>query len=79
MTERANNMARTHRNTGREHRPVNRKKPRRWGGWYPVVSFVVIIAAVIFAMSVFFKVSKITVTGNDLVLSVEVVACYRDF
>lgn len=67
-------MAGTKRSAGREPRPARRKKYRRRGGWYPIVSFVIIIAAVIFAMSVFFKVARITVTGNELYTEDEIIA-----
>ena len=53
------------RETGHRKRPGGKRRFRGRGGWYPVVTFVVIVLAVILAMSVFFKVSKITVTGNS--------------
>ena len=52
-------------NPGRKKRPASKKRIRGRGGWYPVITFVIIVFAVIFAMSVFFKVAKITVTGNS--------------
>jgi cell division protein FtsQ len=50
---------------GRPNRPAGKRRIRRRGGARPIVSFILIIAAVVLAMSVFFKVSKITVKGNS--------------
>lgn len=54
-------------------RPVSKKRIRRRGGWYPVVTFFIIVFAVILAMSVFFKVARITVTGNSFYTAQEII------
>jgi cell division protein FtsQ len=59
--------------TGRVKRPEPKKRIKKRGGWYPVLSFIIIIIAVIFAMSVFFKVSKITVVGNSMYTQQQVI------
>ena len=60
-------------NPGRGRRPARKKHIRGRGAWYPVMTFIIIIFAVIFAMSVFFKVSKITVEGNSAYTAQQVI------
>jgi len=55
------------------HRPAAKRRMRGRGGARPVVSFIIIIAAVVLAMSVFFKVSRITVTGNSYYTAQQVI------
>jgi cell division protein FtsQ len=61
------------RQPGRRKRPAAKKWTRGRRGWYPAVSFVIIVLAVVLAMSVFFKVSKITVVGNSAYTAQEII------
>ena len=61
------------KNAPRERRPGNRRRPDRRGALRPVLTFVVIVAAVVLAMSVFFKVTTIEVTGNSAYTPEEII------
>ena len=51
-------------------RPRRKKKGR--GALFAPIAFIVTCAALVFAMSVFFRVSRITVTGNSLYTQEEI-------
>ncbi|MGN1002996.1 MAG: cell division protein FtsQ/DivIB [Oscillospiraceae bacterium] len=53
--------------------PQQGKKRKKHSALYAPLSFVIVAAALVFAMSVFFRVSEIQVTGNSLYTSQEIV------